>query len=306
MLKQLRVLATAVFTVCAITASLATASAYGLGEATCGSVADGDNDCLDAVFESGLVTKFAPQVRLHPNDAYRPSSVEFQLTGSSLDYSNCGTMIARGQVTVANVTTKSCNSQSSGLSAGSTNFVLNANSATLAGNTASAKCYAHVSKSVVAGAAFDVQYWFNYPKNGAAIFGIGAHNGDWEHVTVRVNADGATLNTVFFARHGDNTAAQVRTPSQLAYVSGSTTRPIVYSTRNGHASYPTAGVQSTLFDVTANGGPVLDCLSGPNVGEKGFALGGANWLDYSGRWGSGSNAPSGPAYHGDWFASAKQ
>ncbi len=289
--------------------ALGAGNAFALGEAACGSAADADGDCLDAAFEATLTTRFAPLVRLHPRDSYRPSSVEFQVAGSSLSHGSCGTLFASGAVTVANLTGQSCSGQSSGLSSAQTGFVLGASGSTLNGNTSTAKCYAHVGTSAVSGAAFDVQYWFNYPKNGPAIFGIGAHNGDWEHVTVRVNADGATVKSVFFARHGDNTSAQVRTPGdgKLAFVSGSTTRPIVYSTQNGHASYPTAGIQS-VTDYTANGGPTLDCsgVNAVNVGEKGLALNGAGWLNYSGVWGSGSNAPSGPAYHGDWFASARQ
>lgn len=104
----------------------------------------------------------------------------------------------------------------------------------------------------------DLQFWLWYPFNGPGKFrvtcgaiedhvvmdGPGRHYGDWEHVSVRVvNATGE-LAGVYLSRHAFGewiSGAQLTTA--LAYDG---TRPIVYAARDSHAHYPDAGTHYYL------------------------------------------------------------
>ncbi len=80
------------------------------------------------------------------------------------------------------------------------------------GDMATAQVYAHARVCTMFDQGVDLQYWFFYPYNGS-IGGViaplgfsGAHEGDWEHVTVRISdyADPKKrkIRGVFFAAHG--------------------------------------------------------------------------------------------------------
>jgi hypothetical protein len=128
----------------------------------------------------------------------------------------------------------------------------------------------------------------------AALGEMGAHTGDWEHVTLKVGNTSSALEAVYMSQHDGgqwfpNPSSLERHGEQI----------VVYASKNGHASYPSAGVNYSqhrkvtevgtgleffLRNDTATGGDTLDCstnyqlVSAPTIGD-------AAWLAYPYRWG---------------------
>lgn len=114
------------------------------------------------------------------------------------------------------------------------------------GDIESAELYAHV-KPAMGGACTDVAMWVFCPFNGPARLKLGMvsmplgttgqHVGDWEHFTLRVSNLTGELMAVYYSQHSGGRWVDA---SALEYAAGN--KPAVYSSRNGHASYPYAGV----------------------------------------------------------------
>ena len=91
-----------------------------------------------------------------------------------------------------------------------------------------------------------VQYWFFEPVNlwspvvPAAANAWQAHEGDWEHIAIVLDARGTPLQAGY-AQH----CRGVRTPWSRVPRRGRTLRPLVYVGLGSHASYPRPGVQAT-------------------------------------------------------------
>jgi PKD repeat protein len=101
-----------------------------------------------------------------------------------------------------------------------------------------------------------IVYWFFYPYNGwstAAGRLVERHEGDWEHIAVRLDGRDHLVGTAF-AQHN----CPVKSTSKTSF---SGTHPIVFSAHGGHASYPTNG---------KGGVHALECTDGLNV--EGYAL----------------------------------
>lgn len=179
----------------------------------------------------------------------------------------------------------------------------NASSPVRSGNLPGAVAYVHVMPTPGqsgSNATYDLQYWFYYAVRGRSTLrlkgptvpfgegplfdvhgdwivpvseepqtqptyqGVGEHQGDWKTLTIRINPTGQILG-VFYGQHN----------SGIWCVPGDFTTttnggPIVYSARNTHSCFPTAG----QFDQ-------MESLYG--IGEMGFSLlewtldGGEQW-----------------------------
>ncbi len=286
-----------------------------------------DGDTLSDVLEDQLVWRFAPVVRLHPSDSYRPSSADWYMARTQMrfDHSGCSDdqILNKGQVTTYNIDLQAHQNKNGWPGCGHNSSVQYSDMRTpnsrfflqipndsaelttrLGAPSTDWTCYAHARFAPGSTTQYDIQYWFFYPYNGALAVGQGGHEGDWEHITVRVQSDGTTLSQVYFSAH--NNEGQWYLPGQISYTTDG--RPVAYSAINSHASYPSAGTWSRGVlpaDHTADGGPAWDCRRGVwNVGERGLPLNkGRYWLNYSGRWGEIGeifSGPWGPAYQGYW------
>lgn len=103
----------------------------------------------------------------------------------------------------------------------------------------------------------DIQYMMFYPFNGCQnlrvayiapqnlsthrrnvpLCNLARHEGDWEHVTVRVNNDTQQAEAVFMSGHGSGDWYSWDAPA-LTLQDG---HPVVYSALNSHAGYPRVG-----------------------------------------------------------------
>jgi hypothetical protein len=157
-----------------------------------------------------------------------------------------------------------------------------------------------------------LQYWFYYPFN--AFHLLGDHEGDWEHVSVRLDGDLVPLGA-WYAQHDENAPGVWLTWADLGREGE---HPVVLAARGSHASYarPVDDV-----DVTCPGGDpataaALGCVAWRtwDAGTGGVvALGtrarprrGAEFLRWEGRWGTRTHfaqlggSPPGPAFQPGW------
>lgn len=200
--------------------------------------------------------------------------------------------------------------------------------------------YAHIRNakgptSIEGNGWIDIQYWFFYPYNGGVAGGwpfdvFGSHEGDWEHVTVRVadwrNIDEASadnIKAVFYAAHthseGKWLVKRTTSPCSGAYELTNGTSPMVWSAWHTHASYENPGTQRRLVigvvpahDVTSSGtlwvppgttdGVTILKIDDDVYQNGDTQIAAVEWLNFKGRWGNPkTGAPEGPAQKDTWF-----
>jgi len=215
-----------------------------------------------------VIQKYAPTIYLHPYDKNHPMAVEEFLSQNSM-LSSSGTVLKSG-LTPADLTTYS--SSSNYLSFTNNTFPSASNDfesgdAIVPGTTSgwgqsNAPIYV---KTIDYGTYIDLKFYMFYGINGFQTFQAGIivdfktepylfdwanfalHEGDWEHVTVRISEDTTQLLGVFYSQHGK--AQWVTNPS----LDG--THPIVYSAWDSHANFPISDI--IIDDVILNSPGVI-------------------------------------------------
>ncbi|KAK9902691.1 hypothetical protein WJX75_002901 [Coccomyxa subellipsoidea] len=128
--------------------------------------------------------------------------------------------------------------------------------------------------------ALEVNYMKFLAYNGSyKLFGwipagdLGAHDADWEHVTMRLTPDGRRVLGVYYSAHRHQDGVW-RSAKDVPRSEGG--RPLAHIAVNGHGSYPTAGTIPRIFfaanDQTSNQGAVWDpehCVIVTNNGDGG-------------------------------------
>lgn len=206
--------------------------------------------------------KFAPIVWLHGKENHLPSSVYDYLQDADLYDSTWHTVVKKGPLTPADLAqtngqrfyTRTRKPQPKDSADGPSG-------APLQNNECKAPMYVWTSY----GADYiDLKYVFFYEFSGFQTFRLceyfgkranfvwgrwGRHEGDFEHVTVRINREQTKVLGVFYSAHGHSEF--VANP----HMNGS--RPIVFSALSTHASYPTSGIFKT--------GEVKEAIAIPNI-----------------------------------------
>lgn len=274
---------------------------------------------MDTPSVESLAKQFAPVVRLYPYESngdavYNPSSVPWFL-GQVQDVAPAG-----GDPTGPPVV--------SGSLAGASGWLQipdeqgQPNIAVRQGDLPSAPVYINF-RAVPQSTCFDLQYWMFYPVRGMSTLrithgscdrggdlsvpiqdqslpnlylGVGEHQGDWKHLTVRLSSGESSMAIagVFFGQHGSGVWL---TPDQVTYENG---RLVVYSARNTHSCMPTAGRSDqlnthhdvfgwslSLLEWAEDGGPEWD-TSGSivvigNATDPSFSA--VDWNQFLGNWG---------------------
>ncbi|KAJ3693132.1 hypothetical protein LUZ60_012227 [Juncus effusus] len=191
-----------------------------------------------------LIQNYGPTVFFHPKETFLPSSV-------SWFFQNGATLHKKGESNPAGelINSDGSNLPQNGQNDGqfwidlptdkSKNYVK-------FGNLQSAELYCHV-KPNFGGFFTDIAMWVFCPFNGPGtvkigtvnipIGKIGQHVGDWEHFTLRVNNFNGELWSVYYSQHSGGIWVDT---SELEFYSGN--KAAVYSSKNGHASFPYSGL----------------------------------------------------------------
>jgi hypothetical protein len=274
--------------------------------------------------------RFAPEVRLHPDDPHRPSSVEWYLKRTRLRLRRgllCRDeeLLPLGRVTsekLGELTNRSDDPESLylGIPRGAHRRDTRRGFRPV-GGMLSAPCYVNARAAPDDSSAFDLQYWFFYPFNGREGRHI-PHEGDWEHITVRVtnSADPRLLRT-YISAHGQENGGWASPDGEESRGRilrlNSTGNPIIYSALGSHASYTAPGVQKQGWpkagDRTSDGGPVWNTADDLVLSEVNGQPPDGNcsthpWLRFQGRWGAirglarpfASSGPIGPSHQSPW------
>eukprot|EP00485_Elphidium_margaritaceum_P010274 CAMPEP_0202702146 /NCGR_PEP_ID=MMETSP1385-20130828/15171_1 /ASSEMBLY_ACC=CAM_ASM_000861 /TAXON_ID=933848 /ORGANISM="Elphidium margaritaceum" /LENGTH=726 /DNA_ID=CAMNT_0049359735 /DNA_START=77 /DNA_END=2257 /DNA_ORIENTATION=- len=256
------------------------------------------------------IAKYGPMLRLHPEERYLPTCVEYFAEHGLLQNKQTGE-------------TKDLNLDEipTGPDSGAQYQLKLKDAHSRNGDFNRAVCYVHAQ--TFGQFHTDVQFWFFHAYNGPgtariksllfdttthagnpSMAPLGEHEGDWEHVTLRLSNASHQPEQMCYYQHGD--AHWI--PFAAAPKAG--TQPVVYSSKNGHASYWTAGANYTehrkvsiglagleffLRNDTADGGQTLDCSKRYQLVDASYlgkqAPPRPRWVDFTGRWGASLNAP---------------
>ncbi|CAN6485825.1 unnamed protein product [Victoria cruziana] len=189
-----------------------------------------------------LIRNYGPTVFFHPDEIYLPSAVSWFFENGAL-------LCRRGYTMAEAIDSNGSNLPCDGSNDGEYWIDLPCDDRrhyVKLGNIENAELYVHV-KPVLAGTFTDIAMWVFCPFNGPATLKIGLksislgkigqHVGDWEHFTLRINNFTGELWSIYYSQHssGEWVAAY-----DLEYIEGN--KAAVYSSRNGHASFPRPGV----------------------------------------------------------------
>lgn len=189
-----------------------------------------------------LIKHYGPTVFFHPDEEYLPSSVPWFFKNGALLYQD-------GKPKGEPIDSRGSNLPCGGTNDGAFWIDLpeddDARNSLKKGNLESAELYVHV-KPEQGGTFTDIAMWIFCPFNGPvtlkvgllsiAMTKIGEHVSDWEHFTLRVSNFTGELWQVYFSEHS---GGRWRDAFELEYIKGN--KPIVYSSKHGHASFPHAG-----------------------------------------------------------------
>lgn len=189
-----------------------------------------------------LIKHYGPTVFFHPDEDCLPSSVQWFFKNGALLYQDCGQKCEP-------IDLRGSNLPSGGENDGEFWIDLPVDDAArndvIAGDLESAELYVH-AKPAFGGTFTDIAMWIFCPFNGPATLKIGLmtipmtkigqHVGDWEHYTLRVSNFTGELWQVFFSEHSGGRWVDA---SDLEFIEGN--RPVVYSSKHGHASFPHPG-----------------------------------------------------------------
>lgn len=200
-----------------------------------------------------LVAAHTPVLRIHPSDRFMPCSAEFfmehaeLLLGEGEDSFQTGHGLVirpRGSLT-AEVLLKAQERYDPALLW----MTLDAQSklGSPMDSLAEVPVYAHVKEVHLSNGsleALEITYITFYAHNGwYALLGwgphVGAHDGDWEHLTVRLQAPAYDCQGVWFNAHRPWDGCWVPAHEVERTAEG---RPIAYVALHGHGTYPHAGI----------------------------------------------------------------
>ncbi|GMH13091.1 hypothetical protein Nepgr_014932 [Nepenthes gracilis] len=189
-----------------------------------------------------LIEHYGPTVFFHRDEIYLPSSVQWFFNNGAL-------LFESGKVGGKRIDSRGSNLPGGGSNDGE--FWLDLPSdedkrnRLKYGSLESAELYVHI-KPASGGTFTDIAMWVFCPFNGPATIKVGLanvamnkvgeHVSDWEHFTLRVSNFNGELWSVYFSQHSGGEWVE---SSELEFGEGN--RPVVYSSKSGHASFPHPG-----------------------------------------------------------------
>ena len=212
--------------------------------------AAGDAPASAPLDPSDPLLRFAPRLRLHPDDRNRPSSVDWYLSRVTLrfQHDNCPDheVLGLGKVTQASLVAQRhpankslCRHDDAKIESSTASeefFLQAADSATYAGAPRS-EWRTYAARRMLDSAKERIDYYAFYPYNDN--FSNFNHEGDWEHVSVIYDPsvkDPMPIQ-VLFSFHGHETV--IGAGDAKLEMDG--THPVSYVAKGTHANYPKPG-----------------------------------------------------------------
>ncbi|GLS28263.1 Vps62-related protein [Marinibactrum halimedae] len=217
------------------------------------------------------VKKYAPLIKLHRNDSSMPTSVEKTLANATIKDEG-------GNIIFSQLDNITAHDLQPGDYIDINDDFRNGNP--VINGVVKAPVYVRLMEDE--GKPYtDIQYMLFYPYNGCAylrvnyyvyarvsthtrnvpVCNFGRHEGDWEHVTVRVDNQTQNAMGVFLSGHGKGNWYSYDNDPHLIK---SDTHPVVYSALNSHANYAYEGTftQADLGSAATAAGIALGSLTG--------------------------------------------
>lgn len=226
------------------------------------------------------IQKFAPRVYFHPDEVFFDEDAWNYVNDTNVGYftaTECTEGKNKGKPSIdpqqeeknqENLSSSDNTKHNSYLGLIDANPKSSAFSETTSGTSGpfdTSKCYVHV---LAINGYIELQYILFSPFNGGTTArfdagwfgsdataslgttGVGSHQGDWEHITVRISMTGEFI-AAWYSQHS---VGEWCSPETTPFVEGS--HPVVYCAKRTHASYPSTGVHTiykkgpykTVFD----------------------------------------------------------
>ncbi|KAL8143003.1 hypothetical protein V2J09_016035 [Rumex salicifolius] len=188
-----------------------------------------------------LISHYGPTLFFHPKEKYLPSSVSWFFENGALLYKKGESKAQPIDATGSNLPSGDSNDHEFWLDlpSGDKREMIKR------GSLETAILYVHV-KPALGGTFTDIVMWVFCPFNGPSTIKVGPvnlpldkvgqHVGDWEHFTLRISNFSGILRSVYFSQHSGGVWIEA---CELEYIEGN--RPVVYSSKGGHASFPRPG-----------------------------------------------------------------
>ena len=262
-----------------------------------------------------LVLKYTPVVYLHPWEKYMPVPAEWYIKRSELRTMNDTMLVGKGMVNDAALAEYPSKSK-----------LILTDKKDYDGTDESVldevPVYAHYKLLVSSDGVpccYEINYMYLFAYN-AARFGVGGHQGDWEHITVRVDVTNQDLMAVRYNNHKSWEGTWVSAKKVPLSASG---QIVAYCALGGHGFWPTTGLQPRVYivgsDLTSSHGPVWQPkyimimdravtgapsrvhgtspfteskkIDGNTNEDAQVQVIGEQWLKYAGEWGTSESIP---------------
>jgi VPS62-like protein len=271
---------------------------------------DRDHDGLDDDVEDALLQRYAPVVLLAPEEHALPASTDWLLARAEVETAPGRAPPRMMEASILGAVGALVARAVPGIDEPGARLRLPRRAHTGSADPSVWTVYGHAFRAD--GGGIVLQYWFFYAFNDA--FWAFDHEGDWEHVSLRLDAAGHPLGA-WYAQHTAAAPGEWLPWGMLAHDGD---RPVVLAGRGTHASYSHPGqgpIWERLCPVsdparaaaagcrvwhTSEGGGVV------NVGER--AAPRVPFLTWPGRWGTTgwfglarhAGSPPGPAFQRGW------
>lgn len=190
---------------------------------------------------NALISHYGPTLYFHPDEVYLPSSVSWFFRNGAMLYEQGESHGEPIDPIGSNLPTGGSNDRKYWIDLPRDD----SNTKIKYGNLESAMLYVH-AKPALGGTFTDIVMWVFCPFNGPATLTIGVlnislskigqHVGDWEHFTLRISNFNGELWNIYFSQHSGGEWIE---PYNLEFKEGN--KAIIYSSKNGHASFPHPG-----------------------------------------------------------------
>ncbi|KAK5357961.1 hypothetical protein LTR20_008958 [Exophiala xenobiotica] len=268
---------------------------------------------LDLPELHAAIEKYAPILKIHPNEKYVPTSIEDFL-------SHCSLIDKKSSVRVKSPSLNQLPEHGE-----DHQFYLDLDPVGKPGTFSTAKAYVHAFWHPGL-AHTDLQFWFFNAYNGPGSLHVnglmmdsitssgdidlapmGEHVGDWEMAMVRIDNTTRNLVAIWLSQHSRGQFFSLDQIPQAFMFEG--THPVIYSSRNGHANYSKAGSNPSEYRKIGGIPAGLDFFIRNDTGDGKLALDcskkyelvsadwlpqtpPANWVNWPFRWG-----PEGTSTH---------